>query len=149
MQKAESRKQSSKSEKGFSSFNLPAAYCKLLTSSTRGHFVLLILVFSAVFMALIGTLAGYIFIQKKVQLAEVNKQKAQSLAEAGLEYYRWHLAHYPNDLQDGTGNSGPYVHSITDPEGGTVGTFSLSIGSTVSCGSVTDVAITSTGKSAD
>lgn len=112
---------------------------------SRGHFVLLILVFSAVFMALIATLSGYIFVQKKVQLAEETKQKAVSLAEAGLEYYRWHLAHFPNDLQDGTGAAGPYVHTVLDPEGGTVGTYSLSIGGTVSCGSVTDVAITSTG----
>lgn len=116
-----------------------------MKKTPRGAFVLLILVFSAVFMTLIASLAGYIFVQKKVQLAEETKQKAANLAEAGLEYYRWHLAHFPNDLKDGTNNAGPYVHTIVDPEGGTLGTYSLSIGGTVSCGSVTDVAITSTG----
>ncbi len=113
--------------------------------TTRGHFVLLILVFAAVFMALIGTLAGYIFVQKKVQLAEETKQKAASLAEAGLEYYRWHLAHFPNDLKDGTTGSGPYVHTVVDPEGATVGTYSLSINGDVACGSATTVSIASTG----
>lgn len=113
------------------------------------HFVLLVLVFSAVFLALISTLSGFIFVQKKVQLAEVNKQKAQNLAEAGLEYYRWHLAHYPDDLQDGTGTAGPYVHTIDDPEGGVVGTFSLEIGGTTACNELTDVTITSTGASQD
>ena len=115
---------------------------------TRGHFVLLVMVFSAVFMTLLSALAGYIFVQKKVQLAEENKQKAQNLAEAGLEYYRWHLAHFPNDLKDGTNQNGPYVHTVTDPEGGTAGTFSLAIGGTKACNQLTDVTISSTGVSA-
>lgn len=120
-----------------------------MKKTSRAHFVLLVLVFSAVFMALIATLSGFIFVQKKVQLAEVNKQKAQNLAEAGLEYYRWHLAHYPDDLQDGTGTAGPYVHTVTDPEGGVVGTYSLEIGGTTACNELTDITITSTGASAN
>ncbi len=120
-----------------------------MNTAPRGHFVILVMVFAAVFMALIATLSGFIFTQKKVQLAEVNKQKAQNLAEAGLEYYRWHLAHYPDDLQDGTGATGPYVHTVDDPEGGEVGTFSLEIGGTLACNQLTDVTITSTGRSAD
>lgn len=114
----------------------------------RGYFVILVLVFSAVFMTLITTLAGYIFVQKKVQLAEENRQKAINVAEAGLEYYRWHLAHFPNDLKDGTGAAGPYTHTVADPEGGTLGTFSLNIAGDTYCGSVIDVAITATGTSA-
>lgn len=120
-----------------------------MKKTSRAHFVLLVLVFSAVFMALIATLSGFIFVQKKVQLAEVNKQKAQNLAEAGLEYYRWHLAHYPDDLQDGTGAAGPYVHTVADPEGGVVGTYSLEIGGTTACNELTDITITSTGASAN
>lgn len=120
-----------------------------MKKTSRAHFVLLVLVFSAVFMTLITTLSGFIFVQKKVQLAEVNKQKAQNLAEAGLEYYRWHLAHYPDDLEDGTGQPGPYVHAVTDPEGGVVGTYTLEIGGTVACNELTDITITSTGASAN
>jgi len=114
----------------------------------RGYFAFLILVFSAVFMVLIGSLAGYIFVQKKVQLAEENKQKAVNLAEAGLEYYRWRLAHYPDDLTDGTGAPGPYVHTIDDPEGGTLGTFSIEVEGETACGEVTGIDIISTGAAA-
>ncbi|MBV9349582.1 MAG: hypothetical protein JO026_02425 [Patescibacteria group bacterium] len=114
----------------------------------RGYFVILVLIFSAVFMTLVAGLTGYIFVQKKLQLAEENRQKANNLAEAGLEYYRWHLAHFPNDLTDGTGKGGPYTHTVNDPEGGNIGSFSLGISGDTYCGSVTDVAITSVGTSA-
>lgn len=120
-----------------------------MQKTPRGYFALLVLVFSAVFMVLIATLSGYIFVQKKVQLADENKQKAQNLAEAGLEYYRWHLAHFPTDLKDGTNAAGPYVHTVNDPEGGTLGTFSLSINGSVMCNTVTGVEITSKGVSAN
>ncbi len=119
-----------------------------MKKTPRGYFVLLVLVFSAVFMTLIAALTGYIFVQKKLQLANENRQKAANIAEAGLEYYRWHLAHFPNDLKDGTNSAGPYVHTVPDPEGGTLGSFSLTIGGSTFCGSVTDVSITSKGSSA-
>ncbi len=54
-------------------------------------------------------------------------EQALSLAEAGVNYYRWHLSHDPQDYQDGTGQPGPYVHDFKDPQGDVVGTFELSI----------------------
>ena len=111
----------------------------------RGYFVLLIIVFSAVFLTLITALAGYIFVEKKVQLATEGREKAFDLAESGLEYYRWHLAHFATDLKDGTSGAGPYVHTLKDPEGGTVGTFSLNISGAMSCSALTDVTISATG----
>ena len=116
---------------------------------SRGYFVILVLVFSTVFFTLVSTLAGYIFVEKRAQLARENREKALHVAEAGLEYYRWHLAHWPDDLEDGTGNAGPYVHTVPDPEGGMLGTFSLAINGSVFCGSVASITIVSTGWSAD
>src|SRR3989344_1161985 len=49
------------------------------------------------------------------------------LAEAGVQYYRWHLAHDTTDFTDGTGLPGPYVHDYKDPQGASLGTFSLTI----------------------
>lgn len=73
------------------------------------------------------------------------KELALEIAEAGVEYYKWHLAHDPTDFQDGTGGPGPYEHGYTDKNGTLVGRFSLDIvppppGSTV-------VRIVSTGRS--
>lgn len=112
---------------------------------TRGYFTLLVLVFSAVFFTLISALAGFIFVEKRASVAGENRLKAFSIAEAGLEYYKWHLAHYPEDLQDGTGEPGPYVHSYQDPESGAMGAFSLDIEGQTFCGSSSSLTITSTG----
>jgi hypothetical protein len=75
-----------------------------------------------------------------------NKATAFSAAEAGIEYYRWHLAHAPTDFWDGRGatSTGPYVHAYYDKNGNQIGQFSLAItppatGSTV-------VALQSVGK---
>lgn len=111
----------------------------------RGYFSILVLVFSAVFLMLLSALSGYIFVEKKLELAKENRQKAFHIAEAGLEYYRWHLAHWPNDLQDGTGAPGPYVHEFYDPEGGLIGYYSLDISGGEYCGQTNTVDITATG----
>ena len=72
------------------------------------------------------------------------REQALQIAEAGIDYYRWHLAHAPSDYQDGTGAPGPYVHDFFDKWGTKIGEFSLTIvpppvGSTM-------VTIQSTGK---
>ena len=111
----------------------------------RAYFIVLVLVYSGVFFTLLSALTGFVFVEKRSQLSKERREVALNLAEAGLEYYRWHLAHWPSDLQDGTGAAGPYVHIVPDPEGGELGNFALSIGGTTACGKVTDVQITSVG----
>ncbi|HEX9608590.1 MAG TPA: hypothetical protein VGA06_00025 [Candidatus Paceibacterota bacterium] len=111
----------------------------------RGYITILVLVFSAVFLTLITSLAGFIFIQQKVQLAKENREKAVQIAEAGLDYYRWFLAHFPDDLENGTGLPGPYEIDYADPEGGNIGTFSLEIEGNEQCAVVSSIDITSTG----
>ncbi len=55
------------------------------------------------------------------------REQAIEIAEAGVDYYRWHLAHAPSDFQDGTGGPGPYVHDFFDKTGTKLGTFTLTI----------------------
>jgi len=57
----------------------------------------------------------------------VASEEALHIAEAGINYYRWHLAHAPDDFQDGTENEGPYIHTYTDPQGNEIGSYSLEI----------------------
>ena len=94
---------------------------------------------------LLTALSGYIFVEKKLELAKENREKAFQVAEAGLEYYRWHLAHWPDDLQDGTGHAGPYTHTVPDPEGGNLGSYTLDISGGTFCGKTNTVDITVTG----
>jgi hypothetical protein len=58
---------------------------------------------------------------------QLASEQALNIAEAGVNYYRWHLAHDPLDFEDGTAEEGPYEHTYLDPEGGEVGAYSLDI----------------------
>lgn len=66
----------------------------------------------------------------------VRRQKALNIAEAGLNYYLWHLSHNPNDYKDGqtgtvaqdpTLGYGPFEHDYTDDNGQNAGTYTLYI----------------------
>lgn len=111
----------------------------------RGYLLLTGLVFGTIFVTALGALASYVLTENRLQRLSTAEAKALAIAEAGLEYYRWHLAHYPDDLQNGTGAAGPYTLDYHDPEGGVAGTITLEIEGNASCGETTSVDITSTG----
>lgn len=61
-------------------------------------------------------------------------QKAFNIAEAGINYYMWHLNHDPDDFKDGKTTPttpdpvlgyGPYVHDYIDDNAKKVGTYTL------------------------
>ncbi|MCR4330580.1 MAG: hypothetical protein NUV49_01730 [Patescibacteria group bacterium] len=118
-------------------------------SRKKGYITLLVMVFSTVFVTIVFGLAGFVFVQNKVSIAKEDRERAIQIAEAGLDYYKWFLAHNPGDLTDGTGTSGPYEHTYSDPEGGVIGTFSLEVDGNLKCGDVTSIDITSTGWTTD
>lgn len=111
----------------------------------RGFLMLTAIVFGAVFLSVLGALASYVLSENNLQSNVTAKSRGFAIAEAGLEYYRWHLAHFANDLQNGTGAAGPYIIPYNDPEGGQTGTIKLDITGNTSCGEVTSVDISSTG----
>ncbi len=111
-----------------------------------GYLLLLGLVFGAIFFSVLGALSSYVLTQNQVQTLNTDRAKAFTIAEAGLQYYRWFLAHYPNDLQNGTGAPGPYTVSYADPESGTAGSYTLTINGNLACGQVTSIDISSKGQ---
>jgi len=114
-------------------------------SFNQGHLLILVLVFGGIFFVLITSFIGYIITQNQVVNFRYEQQRATEIAEAGLNYYKWYLAHHPDDVTNGTGLPGPYVHQFKDPEGDFIGEFSLDIASTSYCGSVASIDIASTG----
>ena len=101
------------------------------------------LVFTTLFTVVAIGLTGVISSQHKLGLKKINWNKALAAAEAGINYYRWHLAHAPEDYQDGTGGPGPYIHDYKDNSGNTIGQFSLDITAPEICSNM--VMIESTG----
>lgn len=111
----------------------------------RGYLMLLALVFGSVFLTVLGALSSFVLTENRVQTVNTSSDRGFALAEAGLEYYRWFLAHYPTDLTNGTGAAGPYTVPYEDPEGGVIGSFTLDIDGNQSCGQITSIDIESTG----
>ncbi len=93
----------------------------------KGFIMSGILVFSFVAVIIISGLTSWFGVVLKSNRNLVAKEKAFHIAEAGIEYYRWHLAHDKDDFQDGTNELGPYTHDITDKDGEKIGKFSLKI----------------------
>lgn len=99
-----------------------------LKHDVRGSLLVLVLVFGAVaFTVIIGGVASYALTEHRASNRTHFRDRAFHIAEAGIDYYRWHLAHDPEDYQDGTGQPGPYVHEFEDKDGNVIGYYSLEI----------------------
>lgn len=95
----------------------------------KGLILVNVLVFAVI--AIIITTAmvtwGATLLKNSEQL--VNREQAFEISEAGVDYYRWHLAHAQNDYYDGNASTthGPYIHNFTDKDGNLLGQFALTI----------------------
>lgn len=103
------------------------------------------LVFSSVLLTIVTSMIGFAVVQSRVITTKIQYEQAGQIAEAGLNYYKWYLAHYPNDITHGTGLPGPYVFTYYDPEGEAIGEYALEIQSTELCGETNSVRIESVG----
>ncbi|OGG45031.1 hypothetical protein A2673_02995 [Candidatus Kaiserbacteria bacterium RIFCSPHIGHO2_01_FULL_50_13] len=117
-----------------------------LRSSSRGVTVLLVLGFMGVFALILGALGSYALTQAKYGRAIYAREVAQNAAEAGLEYYRWFLAHNPEIMEGGAGLVSPYTYTLSDPEGGELGSAEITASAQLQCGAVQWVDIVSEGR---
>ncbi len=95
--------------------------------------VIVIFIFSLVMLAILGNAAQ----QQRVTRSSVSREQAFAVAEAGINYYQWHLARFPTDFQNGTGappSAQPpfpnpcYIQTYEDKDTGEdVGQFCLEI----------------------
>jgi Tfp pilus assembly protein PilX len=90
--------------------------------------VVAIFIVSLVLLALLG----YASQQLRVIKSTTDRELAFQIAEAGVNYYQWHLAHFPTDYSDGGAGGcnpcGPYVKDFRDTDNNTVlGQYSLTI----------------------
>ncbi|MEK7451489.1 MAG: hypothetical protein AAB643_01380, partial [Patescibacteria group bacterium] len=80
----------------------------------NGQLSLQILIFGSVAVILLSGFFVWVEVNVKSAVRQLNRSTAFTIAEAGIEYYRWHLAHDSDDYQDGTGQPGPYTHDYYD-----------------------------------
>ena len=101
----------------------------LRRAQREGQLSIELLLFSGMSLILITGFVLWTQSVLNISLRDVNKADAFSIAEAGIEYYRWHLAHAASDYWDGHGatSTGPYVHNYYSKNGVLAGTFALDI----------------------
>ncbi|MCK5459586.1 hypothetical protein KAI52_00550 [Candidatus Parcubacteria bacterium] len=99
-----------------------------------GTMLIALILIVAVFIAMAGGLANLGVYRNRLYRMQNAEIQAMHIAEAGVNYYRWHLAHEQEDFFDGTGvdpdailPNGPYEHPYISPSGELTGNFSLEI----------------------
>ncbi len=130
---------------------------KNLSSIRKGSALAYALVIMTVVMILLTSIIGYIVAQLKFSANRIEREKAFQVAEAGVYYYRWYLAHATDSMNaqqlkvfwqdDSTlGVSGDYIEDYKDPETGEViGNYTIHLDPPDSYSTI--ASITSTGKS--
>ncbi len=109
-----------------------------IVKNNSGNILMLVLVMIAVFSLASLAIASLAISQHRLANTKVSWHQALNTAEAGLNYYRWHLAHAPEDYEGDIG-----IHDYMDPHGGVIGQYNLEITAPSECSSV--VSIKSTG----
>lgn len=102
-------------------------YQRAILKKHPGMTLLSSLVFLGIFLLLTTGLLSTVILEMKVSQQSIAQGQAFAAAEAGIEYYRWHLAHAPDDLTDGKEGPGPFLHDYRDPQGDQIGSFELEI----------------------
>jgi hypothetical protein len=88
------------------------------------YLIIAIFVFAMVIFPVVMVFSG----ELQMLRLSINREESMQIAEAGINYYQWHLAHFPSDYKDGTNASGPYIHDYTDYDTQqNIGKFSLTI----------------------
>lgn len=106
-------------------------YTKNKNNHKKGMILLNVLVFSALAISLVTFFVTWMSWSVKVVKSTFYKEQALQIAESGIDYYRWHLAHAPNDFKDGTNTNGPYTHIFYDKDDNAIGSFILTITSPI------------------
>lgn len=86
-----------------------------------GSVLIIIIIFGFIFSLSLTAVSGLIVMEHKLTMRKVANSQALQIAEAGLNYYRWRLAHDQEDLSD-TANQ-PYY----DAQGNLLGYYSVTI----------------------
>jgi len=85
-----------------------------LQKDKQGYAIVYLIVIIFIFSTMLLPIVNLLALKLKVIRSTIDKEEALQIANAGINYYQWHLAHFPTDYQDGTGSAGPYVHDYID-----------------------------------
>ncbi len=95
----------------------------------KGYILVNVLVFAVIAIIVTTSLTNWAAVMLKSSQRLSYKEQAFQIAEAGIDYYRWHLSHDSTDYKDGTATTtnGPFIHDFVDKDGVVIGHFALTI----------------------
>jgi len=121
---------------------------KLQKLDQNGVSLVLVLTFIVIAGIISGAALTAVLDNLDVSSNIVKRDQALNIAEAGINYYLWHLSHNSSDYKDGnttpttpdpTLGYGPYKHNYIDSNANTTGTYTLWINPQGGGSSVIDV----------
>jgi len=93
----------------------------------RGSMLLQMVVYTSLAVAFLVGIIAWLGASMRAARTVADRELSFQIAEAGIDYYRWHLAHARSDFTDGTNLPSPYIHRFKNAHGVEVGQFSLDI----------------------
>lgn len=110
---------------------------RLKFKNKKGQALVAVTILGFIMILFLTGLFGWAISAQKLAQKNVKFEQIFQVAEAGVEYYRWHLAHAQGDYQDGQSWCcqtppcgdwcGPYSHDYYDKNLNVVGQFNLEI----------------------
>lgn len=109
-----------------------------IQNSKRGSVLIFIIVIAAIGATILLGLATFVASQNKNSQKIKDREQAFQLAESGIYWYRWYLAHHVEgktvqqkkefwESGSAVGVGDPYVADVDDPEGGDLGKYMLEV----------------------
>ncbi len=102
---------------------------KTKISRGRGTILVSVIIFATIAVTMtIGLINWGAALLRSVQTV-AQREQALQISEAGIDYYRWHLAHASSDFYDGTAatTTSPYTHEFYDKDGNLLGSYALTV----------------------
>ena len=98
------------------------------TQSPQKGYILISVMFVASLSALVfSALVSWSVTSTRFARQVLVREQALQVAEAGIEYVRWYLAHFQTDYTLGKETSGPHTYPFYDHLGNEIGSYTLTI----------------------
>ncbi len=89
----------------------------------KGYITIIILITISITSIILFSFGALVATQYTISQRQTAVEQSLQIAESGLNYYRWHLAHAPNDF---TSNSNQEI-TFNDPQGGAIGKYNIEV----------------------
>jgi len=100
----------------------------------KGTITPAILVITGAFLVVIFGMLFTLTLQLDFSHRQVASEESLHVAEAGVNYYKWHLAHDPEDYSTDVG-----IHDYLDPQGASVGKYNIEVTQPLTGSSIVEI----------